>query len=393
MGRAMNSERILGGLAAAILLTVCAGCLDFEEQKARIEHDQERDRLVIVVNYYGLYDDEADAGSLGEDAKGAVQLKAAMESDSVALFGNWPFEFKLKQMRSDLVEPDDGMKDVPAELRRDALALLERVHLRNAGFYVDPAGRVCGGQVVVIERARESVELFNSVLSRLLLVLAERENASFPDGVLEYARRNHPWLSLKGHSLIVRFPCTEEEFAEHRQDVVDGALEDVREAQADIAIRALEDMLTMPVLFWHEDGMARVKCGLEAKPSVLILKPRTGEYEPNMAEHIQQSYGFHLDDNLARYLLDPDAPAETEEEEAARMMAPRLTKLERVRVLVHQSATRADEQSWALLGQEPPAGGMNIPAEASDAERLELWRQWLASQVPASEQPETVAEP
>jgi hypothetical protein len=386
----MSANRLLLMMRVAIVVAALAGCLDFEEQTARVEHDQDNDRLTVVINYRGLY--AAQDNPTSSDAE--AQLQEALENEGLALGGNWPFAFQLAELRTELKKPDGTYKDWPEELRQNFLTLVERISVRNGGFYIDPGGRVCGAQVVTVEKVQDSVQLFNTIVNQALQVAAQDEKPAdpFDQRMLEYAQKNHTWLEPKGHSFVISIPVTEEELDEGRRDSVEELFEPPQGDSAEIRLRGIKDLFSSPVLLWHEDGMLKVKCGLETKPSVLVLKPRLGKYTPNLAEHIEQTYGLHLDANLARYILQPDSPAEMEAEEAARIMAPRLTKSERVRVLVHQLSTEPSEDYWAKLREEPFARGMDESKELADAELLESWRQWLQSQAPAFKEPEAAPE-
>jgi len=386
----MSANRLLLMMRVAIVVAALAGCLDFEEQTARVEHDQDNDRLTVIINYRGLYDDQGKI--LATTVQG--DLEEALENETVALGGNWPFAFELAELRTELRKRDGTYEDWPEELRWKVLTLVERISVRNGGFYIDPGGRVCGAQVVTVEKVQDSVQLVNTIFNQALQVAAQEEEPAdpFQQRMLEYAQKNHTWLELKGHSFVISIPVTEEELDEGRRDSVEELFEPPQGGSGEICLRGIKDLLSSPVLLWHEDGMLKVKCGLETKPSVLVLKPRLGEYKPNLAEHIEQTYGLHLDANLARYILQPDSPAETEAEEAARIMAPRLTKSERVRVLVHQLATEPSEDYWAKLREEPFARGMDESKELADAELLESWRHWLQSQAPAFKEPQAAPE-
>ena len=385
----MTCNRLLLAICVVTLVAALAGCLDFEEQTARVEHDQENDRLTVVINYRGLYSEQQKWGSGAGGAED--QLKETLENEGVALVGNWPLAWKLKELRADLKNPDGAHQDWPEELRKKLLTVVERISVRNGGFYTDPAGRVCGAQVVTVEKIQDSMQLFNTVANQALLLEAQKKKEE-PEGpvkqrMLAYVRKNHTWIELKGHSFVLSFPITEEELQEGRRDAVEEVFKHLG-MNREIRLRVIKDLLSSPVLLWHDDGMLKVKCGLETKPSVLLLKPCLGEYRPNLVEHIQENYGLHLDENIARYLLKPDAAAETEAEQVARIMAPRLTKGERIRVLVHQLTDKPSEEYWAKLREEPFARGMGAQREASDAQLLESWKQWLQTQVPAFEEPE-----
>lgn len=374
------------GTCAVLLGMLLLGCLEFDEQTVYVEHDQENDRLLLVINYRGLYAEEPDV------MQAQSQLQEALENETVALLDNWPFEFPLREMREDLREPDPEVLDqMPEEVRLGLLRLLERIKVLNGGFYTDPAGRVCGAQVVVIANIADTVGLANDVINAA--VLAELEDyetddfdeASFARLWLEPARGGHNWVELKGHSLVVSVPLPERMLIEGRRDVAEG-LTEPGDMDAELYLRVLRDLFENPILVWHEDDLLKVKCGYVSEPSVFATRPRQGEYEPNLVEHITETYGLHLDANLARFLADPDASAETDAEGAARLMAPRLARRERVRVLVHRLTTDPADEYWAKLREERlPAGELAQPADLANQELLERWQEWLRPTAEAAE--------
>jgi len=409
----MKAEWLRVFVAVVGIMAVSGGCLDFDEQKARIEHDEENDRLIVILDYRGIYASD-------HDAKGAMeQLEEALEGKTVAFFANWPCAFTLEDLKDELQDPEKREEPevsskseelgLSQEGRKMLLALLERMRVLNGGFYLDPAGRLCAAQVLVLEQAEDSVRLANEFISDAAIRELEEEKREFPESldqsgklILNAIRDGHTWLQTKGHSLMLSIPCPEEEFQEAREEFVEGMLDEMTKSEAHL--RALGDLLASPVLVWHEDSMFKVKCGLQSRPSVLVLKPREGDYEPNLVASVTEKYGLHLDANLARYLVDPNADAQTEGETAARMMATRLTKLQRMRVLVGQLEREPTEACWARLREEPFERVIQTemlidgelldelrkegpPDEWTNEKLLDEWTKWLAEQtaVPVAE--------
>ncbi len=388
------------GVAVAVLVAALAGCLEFDEQRIRVEHDQENDRLIFVVHYLGLHDDE-QRGFGGGAAE--PQLKGALDGHTVALFGNWPFEFQTDAIRAELMKPqEEAEDDIPPEMIPKLRTLMERVRVLNAGFYTDSAGRICGCQVVIVEEASDTIRLANEMLNQYVLYELPQQETKEPweELVLEAARRGHTWVRLKGHSLIFSFPVSERDLRDDRsafiQDLFDAGITD-----DELRLRGLRDVFASPLLVWHEGGIMKVKCGFEGWPSFLVLKPYEGKYRPNLVEHIKGRYGLRLDDLLVRYILEPQAPAETETEQAAQMMSSRLHRTDNIRVLVRALKANPSTALWDRLREVPLDRDMlspelrklpfnpetNAPDELSDEERLELWEQWLNKQVTVRQTP------
>jgi hypothetical protein len=371
--------RLLGIAGVLVVAAALAGCLDFDEQVAYGEHDQDGDRVVVVIGYMGLFgNDQAQA-----------QLKEAVEDQTVALFGNWPLAFPIKKLRAGLKEPPKPDEALPEPMRQKLLALLERIRVLNGGFFTDLGGRVCGGQVVVVDKASDTVRLANELANEfaILKLQAKDPRDSWEEAVLEAAQAGHKWLELRGQSVIVSWPMPEDRLREGRREFVRGFIEQ-QFADEGLRVRGLLDMFASQFFVWHEGGVLKVKWGLEGQPSFFVLKPRQGKYLPDLVEHVRQTYGLHLDDLLARYLADPKAAAQTEAEQAAQIIAPRLPKTEVVRVLVRAIRANPTDALWARLRPVPFEPGMPAPEAATDEALLACWEQWLGQMAPAPERPQ-----
>jgi hypothetical protein len=371
----MKLLRLACGVAAAGALAVCSACLDFDEQKIYAEHDEKADQLIFVIQYEGIY-------ATGEAGEAQNQLGEAVQNKTIALGGNWPFAFPIEKLKKELAGVPDVNDKRPPDLRRRMLDLLNRITVLNGGFYHDAAGRLCGMQVVVIDRANDTVALANRLINEHIILQAVQEGA-VPEGgfklaALEAARKGHTWLTLKGNSLIVRAPMPEAEAAEGRAEFFANIKPD-GDATPGEQLQWLKTMLSNPVYVWHEDNTLSVKLGHEGRPGRYTGKAPRGKYNHNMDEHVLYKYGFKLDELLARYLADPNAAANTEAEKAARIMAPRLAKAELVRVLVERIRVAPNDALRKLLRDVPlePEIGQQ---ELTDEQRLEAWANWLKEQ-------------
>ena len=366
-------------LAGGLLLVLTAvGCLEFDEQTVYFEYDRHRDMLLMIVNYGGLY-----AESSIEQSR--TQLEDAIQVKRAAFIGNWPFSWSSEDLRKEMTDPEQE-KDTPKAVRAKLLRLTELVTVLNAGFYTDGAGRICGAQVVVIEHASEAVNLMNDAFNGMLLAEPEEEKASeFDKLARQYALRGHRWLDLDGSSLIVRVPATEKMVKDGWEQVIAGIAMPEHES-TDHAIARLKQFLSTPIFVGYDDGMLTGRLGLPSYPSLLHTRPAEGKYQPNMADYITKTHGLALDSRIASFLLDPDALPDGEAERAAKLMAPRLTQAERVRVFVHQLRAAPSEPLWAMLRKEPLADGQPVPAfRIVDSALLTRWEDWLKAQAPAAQ--------
>ncbi len=388
----MNGRDFCLGTAVLLLACVLSGCLEFDEQTIYLEHDQANDRLLLIINYRGFY---AAEGTKRDIESSREQLKEALQNQTVAFVGSWPLSFSLRELRQELKDPPGGdAKELPAEVRQNLLHFLERIHVYNGGFYADIEGRPCSAQVLIVEQISKTIPLVNGIISaRMPLVMQESATEDPLEALaermlLEYAAEGGTWVKLKGHSLIVSFPLPEGILKELRREIV----EDISKAeteteQADLLFK-VEWVVQNPILLWHEDSVMLVKLGLESESSVFLTSLHSDDYRPNLVERIAETYGFHLDALLARYLAEPGAPVKSEVEKAAQLMASRLTKPERIRVLIHQLKTNPDEKLREILKREKfPESQPRKPEEMSGQELLHFWEAWLREQARLSTRP------
>jgi len=399
----MKRKKIALIAALSFLACMLGGCLDFDEQTIYLEHDQQNDRLIMIINYRGIYAEKgfrlfgkpkSDEPTQKDIEESKEQLKKALETETIALLGNWPFAFPLAELRADLRNPEVE-QEFSDEARQKLTVFFDRIAVRNAGFYTDAGGKASGAQVLIVEEIAKTLKLANAILNEVIPLAVEGSEEKdaikslWHKLLLEYSRRGHTWIELKGHSLIAHIPMPEEAVKRIRREWIKDLFRG-EEAGAHARVRALKAWLSNPVFVWHEDSMLSVKCGWESWPSFFVAHPRLGRYRPNLADHISETYGLHLDENLARYLLQPGAAAESEAELAARTMAPRLRKSERIRVLVHQLKRKPSDQYWAKLREEElPEKETREPAELSNEDLLDFWQHWLqkeSAELPATGQ-------
>lgn len=341
-------------LTTALLAVVWAGCVDFDEQTVYVEHHQARDRLLLIINYKGIHagpEYQRPGKHVPKEAtqpdvsRAMKELRKAVRNRTVAFVHNSPPPARLAR----LLNWPDAPEYRPHESRSGLRRLAEHVRVLNAGFYADGSGSICGAQVVIIEPASEAIALANSAINEEMLAAASElhaenaEEGQVDQPFLQRTREGRTWLELEGHSLILAIPMTERQLKEARFHFFLELL-DVPADRSALYIRGLQQLLSNPVLAWHANGMLKVQFGVVSEPSVFVALPQQGNYRANLAEDITSTYGLHVDANLARYLAKPEAPAETEAERAARLMAPRLTPAEKVRVLIHQRETEPAQE-------------------------------------------------
>ncbi len=358
--------------ALLLALAMMVGCLEFDGQTVYVAHDEAGDRLLLIFEYRNLYD-------TGEHGDAGEQLRRALDSEIVAFLGSFPFAFPLEEIRTGLKSGEGDYGKVSEPIRRDCLEVLSRIRVLNAGFYRDAADRPCAAQVVVIENVGKTLPLANNTINALLREqLNPASQNRYARIALDAAREDQAWLRLSGNALTLQFPCTEESLQEVRSDLVGQAL---GEHGPDCS-QTLEWLLGQPVQFWQEDDRLRLKVGLKSRPTHLLLAPSRGDYKPNFGDYIDQKYGYRLDEMLVRYIEEPSAPAETKQEMAARMMAPRLSEQSTVRVLTRALRREPSKALWAELAAVRP----NVANGRTQDALLDYWEQWLWEQVGTPDQ-------
>jgi hypothetical protein len=362
------------------LVLAATGCLEFDKQTVYFERDQAADRLIMVINYGGFYAEKVNGKQDLPEAQ--QQLDDAVKDHTAAFFGNFPWLWSSAMYRERMGNPKEN-QDTPQGVRDKLTRLTELVTVLNGGFYSDPAGGICGAQVVVVEHVTEAIDLINGAINESLLSDAgkgQEKPGEFEKLAAEAARKGHKWVELDGDSLIVRVPMTEGLLEEGWAKGIDNLLTDEADVPVPLATR-LRQFLSAPMFVWYQDGVLSFKLGLPSRPFTLNSRPRQGNYQPNMVDYITKKYGLDLDARIARYLLTPDAPATEEADQAAKLMAPRLATEERARVLVEQLRSAPSDALWDLLRQTPtPPGVMLRPEMASKADLLKNWQRWLEEQ-------------
>jgi hypothetical protein len=375
----MGRTRVVTLAAAVLSAALALGCLEFDEQTVYFEHDEANDRLIAVIWYQGLYAGEDTDPFRDREEEAAENLAQAMEKKEVALFANWPTLFDL----SESAEHAATSRDLRPDLRDDLLSMPDHVRILNAGFYIDRYGRLCGAQVIVIDQVSELIPRINRFVNEVLLLEPEDESPEETRRLTtarEWARRDHEWLTIEGHRLLFIAPGADIDIDADMAQTQKGFAEWQASRGVDEADDVMGAFFDDPVRGWKEGDVLHVSVGYPAEPCEFVTRPAQWDYEGNLVEHVHTEYGFHLFENAARYVVDPGAPAYTEEEEAAKIIAPRLGPEDRVRALLRGIETNPARAYYEALYHEGEALDPHNPAaDLSDEEIVRYWRArlWL----------------
>lgn len=375
----MGRSRVIALIAAAAFGSLFAGCLEFDEQTVYVEHDAPNDRLILVLDYKGLYAGDLATDEGGREVAGGeavLQLREAVKKRTAAFVDNWPFAISVREVREKLA--DEDKLQLPPELRDGLIRLLQHVEVLNGGFYVDGEDRICGMQVVIVERVSEFIPLANDLINRAILLDAAERSADhvgpMQRAAAEWARAGRPWLSMSGHSISCAVPVPEDVLREGRPEGVGDLLREAGGEEA-LVLRSICDVLSGPIWALHEDDVLKVKAGYQSRPCTLVTRPRQDDYRGNLVDHIRDTYGLELVPAMATYIADPDAAAETEAERAAKIIAARLPAERRALMLLKQTEVKPAPACYEALRVEALQLGFEAPeTELADGELVEFWR-------------------
>jgi hypothetical protein len=187
-------------LCTLFLLLLLPSCLEFDAQDVVIRHDQDKDRIDILLVYRGLY-------ASGNNTQGDKMDKALKDLDGARLSGkcafwnNWPFSI-------------DPTGDMPTALR----ALVDHVDVENGGLFTDPKGQLCAFQFVRVREAAAVLKAANTLLELALQAAllqgfdgygaAHRVDDDTKDLVREFLRSGEKLLVVANNRIELRLPCS-----------------------------------------------------------------------------------------------------------------------------------------------------------------------------------------
>jgi len=282
----------------AVIPLLCA-CLDFEAQSIDFSYDAKCDRITLHLAYFGL---RAEPDDLDKD--GSVLDKAVAEGD-FCLFG-WPFHIQAGELRQAAARIDEEEK-LAGEIVR---LLADNLQVETIGFFLDARGRLSGGQIVRLNGASRLVALANRLVSERGVpeMLADED---FPGDVetrrlvQEAAAAGFAWFRLNGNSIEFSFPCSDEDLAR-------GKLEILREAlgkDGDEILEFVEALARSPFSVIRDGTLVTVRLGNASGRSTIVIPDKTRfEYNDKLVESVKAKHGLGFDARVAGMLLDSGAP-------------------------------------------------------------------------------------
>lgn len=403
-----------GGFASAIIIAAAmlslSGCVVLTSQRLTLFHDEPADRLLVLIHYDGIHDNEVKPGEASDDVDQLAEFARAGDVMLLDWFGH------LK--RQDIEQVAVDINADPGE-RALARLLVKHLHTQPVGHYQDLRGRVGGLQLVRIEQVSKVITALNTLMNEQLFAEAPEDDEQLPGRwrltlrrFIDQARQGHQWLALNGHSLEIHLPVHPREWRANRgQLVYDEVLAWIEHAWAgEDADHLVEQMRTLRLilqvagqapasLIESRRGLV-VRLGEPTQPHTLRVTLPDRQYNGSLNEPVIQLLPDDVDQQLAARLIDwpPDAAeqagqSDTAGAEAVEGTADPIDLLirwgpaeHRAKVLARASLALGDAElqsrarhrldawskAWNAQQAIPPAPGLIEDDQAF----MEAWTQW-----------------
>ncbi len=370
-------------LAGVLCAVVPSGCVEIQGHRITIRHDEQADRVQVLLQYDGVHDSkEAPAGS-PELADSRKKLRQFIDSGSV-MFVDWWAHMDMEAVKK---QYPDVKTDA---LRKQWAALVvEHVKVENVGYSRDSRGHIGGAQLITVRNSRAWFGKLNAAINASLgaeqniLPLQPRTAQLWKQA----ASKGHQWFSMDGHAIRAHAPVDRREWAQLKAEALAGLaqsmLEQTDKADAEVLRHAIAALSSTPMSYVEAEGMVTITLGDPAVVNTFRLRVRPDqEYKANFEAEVQRYGGPSITDSLAAALLKEERSPTPGIAAFAAWGPPE----ERVRALVH--AAEGDDrnrvqlalaklgefaQRWNREEGEPAAP---VGAQVTD---LDAWRQWLSA--------------
>jgi len=212
-------------------------CLEFDAQDVFVHHDPVQDQVDILFVYRGLY-----AESKADDSKGMEEaldhVEEALKSGAFAFWSNYPWRLRPRHDKSHMQ------------------ILAQHLQVENGSLFKDADGRLCGYQMVRLQKVTRLMEKVNTVLALTLetKILAAGSWPLLPnhpvddesrERLTDFLRARTPILRFRGACLELQLPLSEADSRWLREQVARSLLRDIfREIQDGKANRAAPAAVT-----------------------------------------------------------------------------------------------------------------------------------------------------
>lgn len=191
----MNIARTL---ACLCLLSLLAGCLEFDAQDVYLRYDADKNRIDALIVYRGMFAEGSNNTPQETLDKAIADLDEAKSTGEFCFWNNWPLSCNPSR-------DYDAVRD----------ALVRHLEVENGGLFTDPKDLLCGYQFVRINDAKGFVAKVNTVLEvavQAMLAdskrLAHEFDEETEDGIRDFLRRGDKMLTLESGRIELRLPVS-----------------------------------------------------------------------------------------------------------------------------------------------------------------------------------------
>ena len=403
----MKSERIINlGLASmlGLVLLLSTGCLELVRQRITIHHDQQADKLHLLVHYDGIHDSGRNQSGNGEQ-----QLAKAVKNGEAMLM-DWPFHFQPTNWRQN-AQPKDSDKPQEKLAKVTGLAMLDSISVEVIGYHRTNDGMIGGSQLITIKNAKTFIKNANIAINAAIGASTGGDEVDPKDAKHTFARmrtaatKGHAWLALEGHAIVVRLPIHNGEWALIKAQF----LTDLpNQAESDVPnwLRAVQALSSSAFSYEESAGLLTVKLGAKDKSSTWRLSV-DHKYKANLEEAVKRATKVNVDDRLAGLLIAGKTKSRSQginailnwgpPEEQARALFETIKSDDAALAAKAAKALAQWGQKWNAANHVPEA-----PTQSHDAAGFsDAWRKWLTQmtrfplvvEIPSSDQGEAAENP
>jgi hypothetical protein len=347
-------------IVVSILPVVLLGCVELQGQRISVYHDQEQDRLFLLLHYEGIHDSGSDS-----DGNGVEQIQQTARDGNFMLL-DWYGYLGVEGM-ADIA--NDETK--PAAERTLARCFVDRVTTFSLGTYRDVDGRIGAVQGIEVSPASELVDM----IDRTIRGEDEGEGEDVPPtpDPKSTATDQHAWFRLEGHSLVLH--CRVDDVTANKQE---------QQALAEWQEQARNAPQPAPLSIVQEGDWLTMTVGRKDTPSTVRITLRP-EYEPSLEAVLEKSVPERIDEKLSPILLGDSTRIDEPEASWLRRLVEWGPPEENVRVVLavakgENEERRAEAFSWLEKWGSRLEEDKGLPAApeptGDPAVHLEAWEDW-----------------
>jgi hypothetical protein len=184
---------------AALLVSLSAGCVEFEKQTVYFVFPKDRDEVHALLVYEGIRVDNTNDSALKE----AKQQLSDFTGEKQFAFLGWPFIWTQTPEAGD----SDDVKLLKELLRK-------HVTIKNGAFYTRADGALCGYQTLTVRDASKFVAGINGKISEGVIADKDKPSDSVDKAsrelMLKAAGDKHAWVKLEPGRLSADVPMSPE---------------------------------------------------------------------------------------------------------------------------------------------------------------------------------------